>query len=305
MPVVISYSSKDFSQIRVLVRLLKAAMRDLEGAVFWDEQIAPGKPWFEEMKRLIDSGAQLFVFWCHHSRNSDQVKLEFDYALRNGKKVVVPVLLDNTPLAPELRPISGIDLRGTVRHSLAMWRQILSVAAALSFVVLLAIGLWSARPSVLPPTGEVGRVTIKTNTIKGSQSDIRLDSATKARLDTFATGIRRYPHISIGLAAPANTDSAFAGSITAYLENSYNMRAVHLQGMVAANDRLTLLAFTDGIPSALLAAPRDSTIDTLNAPFRPFFEIPLVAVLFAAIWRVGDWKRRKRILSEFQNYLMQ
>ena len=39
------------------------------------------------------------------------------YALERSKRVV-PVLLDHTPLASELAPTQGIDLRGTIQHSL-------------------------------------------------------------------------------------------------------------------------------------------------------------------------------------------
>jgi len=113
---VISYSRDDQPQVRALVALLKAGLRDVEKAVFWDEEFEPGEPWFDQLKAHIDASPQLFVFWCHHSNASDQVRREFSYALARDKQVV-PVLLDDTPLADELAPIHGIDLRGAIRHS--------------------------------------------------------------------------------------------------------------------------------------------------------------------------------------------
>jgi hypothetical protein len=113
---VISYSRSDRTQVRAVVALLRAALRDIEKAVFWDEDFEPGDSWFEQIRRHIDEAPQLFVFWCHHAARSEQVRREFLYAFACGKRVV-PVLLDSTVLAPELAPIHGIDLREAVLHT--------------------------------------------------------------------------------------------------------------------------------------------------------------------------------------------
>ncbi len=113
---VISYSRADRDRVRAVVTLLRAALRDVEKAVFWDEDFDPGDPWFTQICQHIDSAPQLFVFWCRHSASSDQVRREFRYALGQGKRVV-PVLMDNTALAAELAPIHGIDLRGAILHA--------------------------------------------------------------------------------------------------------------------------------------------------------------------------------------------
>ena len=115
---VISYSRADQTQVRAVVSLLQGALRDIEKAVFWDGQLEPGDPWFEQLKAHIDATPQLFVFWCDHACRSDQVRREFLYALGQHKRVV-PVLLDDTPLAAELAPIHGIDLRGAIQHDRA------------------------------------------------------------------------------------------------------------------------------------------------------------------------------------------
>jgi hypothetical protein len=107
---VISYSRADQTQVRAVVSLLQGALRDIEKAVFWDGQLEPGDPWFEQLKAHIDATPQLFVFWCDHAAGP----------IRCGESSCTPgtaqarraVLLDDTPLAAELAPIHGIDLRG-------------------------------------------------------------------------------------------------------------------------------------------------------------------------------------------------
>jgi hypothetical protein len=105
------------------------ALRDVEKAVFWDGELEPGDLWFDQIKQHIDAAPQLFVFWCDHSACSQQVRREFTYAITQ-KKRVVPVLLDDTALVPELAPIHGIDLRGAIHHyssSRAPWSTRVSV----------------------------------------------------------------------------------------------------------------------------------------------------------------------------------
>src|SRR5688572_7932162 len=112
---VISYSRTDQVQVRAVVALLKATLADVEKAVFWDGELEPGKEWFAQITRHIDAAPQLFVFWCAHAQNSAEVRREVVYALSKNKRVV-PVILDDTELSPELAPIHGIDLRGTIVH---------------------------------------------------------------------------------------------------------------------------------------------------------------------------------------------
>lgn len=152
----ISYSRVDQPQVRALVSLLTASLRDVERAVFWDEQFDPGEPWFEQLKAHIDASPQLFVFWCAHARTSPEVRREFRYALEK-KKRVVPVLLDDTPLADELAAIHGIDLRSAVRHGQAPHRSIAvgigtMVAAALfAFVYTLSFRSAPHAPASIGP----------------------------------------------------------------------------------------------------------------------------------------------------------
>jgi TIR domain len=113
---VISYARADQPLVRAVVRLLRTALREIDDAVYWDEDFEPGELWFEQIARSIDGAPRLFVFWCAHSAASAQVLREMAYALAAGK-VVVPVLLDDTCLCDELAPIHGVDLRSAVLHA--------------------------------------------------------------------------------------------------------------------------------------------------------------------------------------------
>jgi hypothetical protein len=115
MKLVISYARKDQTQVRAVVDLLTAAERS-DGAIFWDARLIAGELWFDQLKKHINRAGQLFVFWCRHASASKNVRREYMYAHRRNKRIV-PVLLDSTPLAPELARIHGVDLRRAIRHA--------------------------------------------------------------------------------------------------------------------------------------------------------------------------------------------
>jgi TIR domain len=84
--------------------------------VFQDiDSIEPGSGWKDRIDDAIRGSERMLVFWCAHAAKSDQVQREYELALRLAKGVV-PVLLDNTPLAQALAPISGVDLRELGTH---------------------------------------------------------------------------------------------------------------------------------------------------------------------------------------------
>ena len=70
----------------------------------------------------------------------------------------MPVLLDDTPLAAELAPLQGIDLRGAIRHGGSrFFRYISTLAVAASLLVALvitgtALSLRTAAHAVPPPS---------------------------------------------------------------------------------------------------------------------------------------------------------
>jgi hypothetical protein len=145
---VISYAREDKPLVHAVVALLDTAMGDVvTKAVFWDEHLVPGQPWFEQIAHHIDEAPRVFVFWCRHAAASKEMKREFVYALDRSKQVV-PVLLDDTPLAPELAPMHGLDLRGAVRHApRSFWRSTVT-----GFIALLGLFALAGRAASCQPT---------------------------------------------------------------------------------------------------------------------------------------------------------
>jgi len=113
---VISYSREDAPLVRSVVTLLRGALRDVEGPALLDDLVESDETWFKQFKIEIEAAPQLFVFWCSHASVSDHVRREYEYALKQ-KKRIVPVILDDTPLPAMLAMFHSVDLRGAVAHA--------------------------------------------------------------------------------------------------------------------------------------------------------------------------------------------
>jgi hypothetical protein len=74
------------------------------------DSIEPGERWQEQLETAIARADKVCVFWCLHSRASRWVKREWRRAHRQKKKLI-PLLLDSTPLPPELSKYQYIDFR--------------------------------------------------------------------------------------------------------------------------------------------------------------------------------------------------
>ena len=106
--VFISYSRRDSALVKPVVDLL----RSLPFPVFRDEDaIRPGERWEDRLIDELGAATHVLVFWCDHARDSDWVDLESDLAAEDASKVVVPVVLDDTPLPDELKSRQWVDLR--------------------------------------------------------------------------------------------------------------------------------------------------------------------------------------------------
>jgi hypothetical protein len=106
--VFVSYSRRDAERVRKLVQLLRA----VGTSVFRDEDdIEPGTRWQEEIARSIDEATLLVLFWCAHSQASQYVASEVEIAMADLGKRILPVLLDETPLTPQLAEFQHIDFR--------------------------------------------------------------------------------------------------------------------------------------------------------------------------------------------------
>lgn len=107
MRVFVSYSRSDAALVTPIVQIMRA----VGGSVFQDaDSIPPGKRWRLVIEESIDQASIIFLFWCAHSLGSDQVRLEWQRAVAE-EKVLIPTLLDDTPLPPPLEEYQAIDLR--------------------------------------------------------------------------------------------------------------------------------------------------------------------------------------------------
>jgi len=108
--VFVSYSHADSRFVAPIVSLLRAT----RALVFRDaDTIRPGKKWRSEIDAAIQQADIVVVFWCRHSRNSPEVTNEYERAL-SLRKDVLPVLLDDSQLPPQLSDFHFIDFRDVV-----------------------------------------------------------------------------------------------------------------------------------------------------------------------------------------------
>ncbi len=117
--VFVSYSHVDASLVAPVVKLLRVN----KSLVFQDVNgIQPGKLWRKEIARALTECHMVVVFWCNHASQSEEVEKEWRAAIEKEKELL-PLLLDATPLPPELVEFQWIDFRGTVgmHHSSTDW----------------------------------------------------------------------------------------------------------------------------------------------------------------------------------------
>ncbi len=96
--VFVSYARKDSDRIRRAVALLEAGgaqvFRDIDDIDFGDD-------WEQVITRQLQECERVMVFWSANAKESKWVNKEYTLALAQQKRMV-PVLLDDTPLPPEL-----------------------------------------------------------------------------------------------------------------------------------------------------------------------------------------------------------
>ena len=108
--VFVSYSHADASLVAPVVKLLRVN----KSLVFQDiDSIRPGKKWQGEIATALAESHLVVVFWCDHASRSNEVSKEWQTAIEQEKDLL-PLLLDTTPLPPELAEFQWIDFRGTV-----------------------------------------------------------------------------------------------------------------------------------------------------------------------------------------------
>jgi TIR domain-containing protein len=108
--VFVSYSHADASLVAPVVKLLRVN----KSLVFQDiDDIQPGRRWRSEIAKALAESHLVVVFWCDHASRSDEVSKEWKVAI-DQEKDLLPLLLDATPLPPELGEFQWIDFRATV-----------------------------------------------------------------------------------------------------------------------------------------------------------------------------------------------
>lgn len=142
--VFISYCHADDLLVTPVVKLLRAST----SFVFQDiDNIQPGKNWRNEICNAITETQLTIVFWCEHSRDSQEVSAEWKIAIENQIDIL-PLLLDSTPLPNELTDYQNIDFRDLADHSSTShsdfsWKnQLLTKYKVSAAVACLAVGIF-------------------------------------------------------------------------------------------------------------------------------------------------------------------
>jgi hypothetical protein len=89
------------------------------GLVWMDLDLAPGQPWRPAIGARICRAQRVLVVWSGAAAASAEVGAEWRQALA-CRRVLVPVLLDDTPMPPDLARWQAVDWRG---HTLAQPTQ--------------------------------------------------------------------------------------------------------------------------------------------------------------------------------------
>ncbi len=109
----VSYSHKDSGLVHGIVHVIRAAGQ----TVFCDlDSIEPGIAWEQRITDTLSNTTDVLVFWSESASKSTEVQKEWSLALSLGKKTI-PILLDDTPLVPELSALNAVDLRHLIVRS--------------------------------------------------------------------------------------------------------------------------------------------------------------------------------------------
>lgn len=102
---VILYARADSAAMH-RARLLARAF----GPVWVDLDLQPGQPWRRAIAQRVCAADRVVVVWSQYAAGSVELAAEWRQALACGRRVV-PVLLDASPLPPELGARQAVDWR--------------------------------------------------------------------------------------------------------------------------------------------------------------------------------------------------
>jgi len=118
----ISYARKEKERLEPLVNLIRASgsrtFRDVDNLEF-------GSDWELQLTDAIGDARLVLVFWSEVASTAKGVLDEVEHALGLPGCRVVPVILDDTPMLPDLKKRHGVDLRpflqsGVLQHDAAL-----------------------------------------------------------------------------------------------------------------------------------------------------------------------------------------
>lgn len=117
----LSYSRRDAGIVRKLGFIIQAV-----GDVPWrdEESVKPGERWRMAITNAIQDCDRMLVFWCRHSRESQEVRSEYHLAIRSSKDLV-PVCMDRSEIPMPLSQFQAIDIRELTwwSHEIARWER--------------------------------------------------------------------------------------------------------------------------------------------------------------------------------------
>ncbi len=74
------------------------------------DSVRPGRQWRRQINEALEAASLVVLFWCLHSRDSEEVSNEYTSAIRANRDIV-PLLLDDTPLPQPLHEYQWVDFR--------------------------------------------------------------------------------------------------------------------------------------------------------------------------------------------------
>ena len=84
------------------------------GPVLIDTAVQPGSRWRPTIAATLLAAQTVLIFWSAHAAASPEVAAEWRVALA-GPARVVPVLLDDSPLPPELAALQAVNWQTACR----------------------------------------------------------------------------------------------------------------------------------------------------------------------------------------------
>lgn len=147
----ISYAHENRPEVEPSAELLRAGGVQ----VFIDVAgIAYGDRWQDTLQQALDQCERVLVFWSLAAKASEWVDREWRYALQLGKRIV-PTLLDDTPLPPELSQFQTLSQRRSTADAAATrsgrtWLPTAVAAAAALALGVAALGLFEDAEAPAP-----------------------------------------------------------------------------------------------------------------------------------------------------------